>query len=58
MIIGAINQKRKQWKKLTRKYLFNEFSLAKVFRARFIDALNQKNFSIPYNMPKKPKLAL
>ncbi|VAW57466.1 hypothetical protein MNBD_GAMMA07-1036, partial [hydrothermal vent metagenome] len=50
---GAINQKRKQWKKLTGKYLFNEFALVKVFRARFIDALNQKNFSRPYNMAEK-----
>jgi len=50
---GAINQKRKQWKKLTGKYLFNEFALAKVFRARFIDALNQKNLSIPRNTPEK-----
>ena len=50
---GVINKKRKQWKKLTGRYLFNAFSLAKVFRARFIDALNQKNFNIPRNMPDK-----
>jgi len=44
---GAINQKRKQWKKLKGKYLFNAFTLATVFRARFIDALKKHNIKIP-----------
>ncbi len=35
------------------QYLFNEFALAKVFRARFIDALKEKGFSIPKKTPKK-----
>jgi len=50
---GGINQQRKQWKKLKGKYLFNEFALAKVFRARFIDALNAQKLPIPRNMPNK-----
>jgi len=50
---GGVDIKRRQWKKLNGKYLFNEFSLAKVFRARFIAALKQKGLTIPDNMPKK-----
>ncbi len=50
---GGINQKRKQWKKLKGKYLFNEFALATVFRARFLDALNTHKITIPSNTPDK-----
>jgi hypothetical protein len=50
---GGINQKRKQWKKLKGKYLFNEFALAKVFRARFLAALNKHNLKIPDTLPEK-----
>jgi len=32
---GGVDKARKQWKKKKDKYLFNEFALAKVFRARF-----------------------
>ena len=50
---GSINQKRKQWKKLKGKYLFNEFALAKVFRARFLIALTKHNLKIPNTIPEK-----
>lgn len=50
---GGIDKKRKQWKKLKGKYLFNEFALAKVFRARFIEALKDAEFSLPEKLPKK-----
>jgi len=50
---GGINQQRKQWKKLKGQYLFNEFALAKVFRARFLEALNANQLTIPKNMPNK-----
>ena len=50
---GGINPKRKQWKKPKGKYLFNEFALAKVFRARFLTALNQHNLKIPHRLPEK-----
>ena len=50
---GGIDKKRKQWKKLKGKYLFNEFALAKVFRARFIGALKEKGFSLPEKTPKE-----
>jgi len=50
---GGVDKKRKQWKKLKDKYLFNEFALAKVFRARFINALKEKGFSLPEKTPKE-----
>jgi len=50
---GGMNQKRKQWKKLKGKYLFNEFALARVFRARFLAALKEHNLKIPASTPEK-----
>ena len=50
---GGIDKKRRQWKKLKGQYLFNEFALANVFRARFIGALKEKGFSIPEKTPKQ-----
>jgi len=50
---GGINWLRKQWVKLKGKYLFNEFALAKVFRARCLEAFNQAQLSIPYGVPQK-----
>lgn len=44
---GGVNKTRKQWKKKKGKYLFNSFALAKVFRARFLEALNKAGFSPP-----------
>ena len=49
---GGVNKRKKQWIKLKGKYLFNELALAKVFRARFLEAVVQKGFSVP---PKTPK---
>jgi len=37
----AGDKKRKQWKKLKGKYLFHEFALASVFRARFLASLSR-----------------
>ena len=48
---GGIDKRRRQWKKKKGKYLFNEFALAKVFRARFLDAMNKAGLSIPGNLP-------
>jgi hypothetical protein len=44
---GGIDDSRRQWKKKKGKYLFNEKAMARVFRARFLDALNDLGFSIP-----------
>ena len=50
---GGIDKQRGQWKKIKGKYLFNEFALAKVFRARFLAALKEAGLSIPENVPKE-----
>ncbi len=50
---GGIDKSRRQWKKLKGKYLFNEFALARVFRARFLAALNKAELTIPVGVPKK-----
>jgi hypothetical protein len=42
-----------QWKKKKSRYLFNEFALAKVFRARFLAALTQAGLSLPDSVPPK-----
>jgi Putative transposase/Transposase zinc-binding domain len=50
---GGIDAKRKQWKKLKGKYLFNAFALAKVFRAKLLHQLSADGLAIPVGMPKK-----
>jgi hypothetical protein len=50
---GGIDKRRRQWKKKKGKYLFNASALAKVFRARFLDAINKAGLSIPGNLPQK-----
>jgi hypothetical protein len=50
---GGVQQARRQWKKSKGKYLFNAFALAKVFRARFLAALNTAGLPIPQDLPKK-----
>jgi len=50
---GGVNKARKQWKKKKDKYLFNEFALASVFRARFLEALKKAGLSVPNSLPRK-----
>ncbi len=50
---GGIHWRRRQWIKLKNKYLFNEFALAKVFRARCLQALKQAGLAIPSGVPSK-----
>jgi hypothetical protein len=50
---GAVDQAKRQWKKNKGKYLFNEFALAKVFRARFLAELQAEYLAIPNNLPDK-----
>jgi hypothetical protein len=50
---GGVDKARKQWKKKKDKYLFNGFALAKVFRARFLQALNNAGLCPPNSMPRK-----
>ncbi|WP_036682968.1 IS91 family transposase [Pelobacter seleniigenes] len=48
---GGIDRRRRQWKKVKGRYLFNEFNLARVFRARFLAALSNTPLKIPPNTP-------
>ena len=50
---GGVDKSRRQWKKKKGKYLFNHEAMAKVFRARFLAALNEAGFSIPKSAPPK-----
>ena len=50
---GGVDKARKQWKKKKNKYLFNEFALASVFRARFLETLNIAGLSAPNSLPHK-----
>jgi hypothetical protein len=50
---GGVDRAKKQWKKKKSKYLFNEFALARVFRARFLQALTKAGFTVPRAVPRK-----
>jgi hypothetical protein len=50
---GGVDKHRRQWKKKKGKYLFNKKAMAKVFRARFLAALNESGLCIPKNIPKQ-----
>ena len=50
---GGIDAKRKQWRKVKGKYLFNAFALANVFRAKLLSQLCKVGLSLPLGMPKK-----
>ncbi len=49
---GGVNKARKQWIKKKDKYLFNEFALANVFRARFLLALKTAGLHRPDSLPR------
>ena len=50
---GGIDRRRRQWRKVKGKYLFNEFNLARVFRARFLAAIKRAGLQIPYGAPEQ-----
>jgi len=50
---GGVDRAKRQWKKKKGKYLFNEFALAEVFRARFLAAIKAAGLSIPAQLPKQ-----
>ena len=50
---GGVDKSKKQWKKKKSKFLFNEFALAKVFRARILEALTKADLSVPNSVPRK-----
>jgi len=49
---GGVDKAKRQWKKKKSKYLFNEFALATVFRARFLEALTKARLSLPRAIPQ------
>jgi len=49
---AAINKKKQLWSEKKSKYLFNHKALAKVFRAKMLDAFNKNNLKLPSNYPK------
>ncbi|WP_052691964.1 IS91 family transposase [Teredinibacter purpureus] len=49
---GGLHRRRKEWRKLKGKYLFNGRALAKVFRGVFLKALNDAGLP-PHKSPKK-----
>lgn len=50
---GGIDRRRRYWKKLKGDYLFNGLALAKVFRARFLAAIQETGLAIPNIIPQK-----
>jgi hypothetical protein len=50
---GSFHKKTASWHTKKGDYLFNEFNLAKVFRAKFLKALNKKGIRCPNSLPKK-----
>lgn len=49
---GCLNLRRRQWKTLRGKYLFNEQALAKVFRARVLTAITAAGLVLPGGLPR------
>ncbi len=50
---GAVDRGRRQWKKAKGKYLFNEFALPKVFRARLLAAIKAEGLPLPAGLPER-----
>lgn len=50
---GGIDKFRRHWKKKKGRYLFSEYAMAKVFRARFTDALKHAGLYLPAETPSK-----
>jgi len=50
---GAVDAGRGQWRTVKGRYLFNGFALARVFRARMLQALNEAGLALPAGLPRK-----
>ncbi len=50
---GSFHARSSNWHTKTGDYLFNEFNLAKVFRAKFLAALKKKGIQCPNSLPEK-----
>ena len=49
---GALDLKHRLWRKKQGKYLFHEASLAKVFRAKWFEAMKQEGLKVSATLPK------
>ncbi|MDN5874264.1 MAG: transposase, partial [Sinobacteraceae bacterium] len=50
---GGVHKKRRQWRKLKGRYLFNARALAKVFRAKMLARLNRAGLQLPFGLPTR-----
>ena len=50
---GAFNSSQSLWQTQSKKYLFNEFALAKVFKGKFLHILQNSELQLTLNIPKK-----
>ncbi len=48
---GGVDKRRRQWKKIKGRYLFNQKALSMVFRARFLAALSENGLQVPGKLP-------
>jgi hypothetical protein len=53
MPAGALDKKHSLWRQKSGKYLFHHKALAKVFRAKMLDAIQQSELSLPLSYPQK-----
>ncbi len=50
---GGIDAVKRLWKRTRYQYLFNAFALATVYRAKFLEAINQAGLTLPGDVPAK-----
>lgn len=50
---GGVDNAGRQWKKKKIKFLFNEFTLAKMLPARFLEGLTKAGLSVPCAVPRR-----
>jgi hypothetical protein len=50
---GCLDTRRRQWKTMRGKYLFNERALARVFRARVLAAIKAAGLGLPVALPSQ-----
>jgi hypothetical protein len=48
---GGIDARKRQWRPLKGRYLFNAFALARVFRAKLLGALAAAGLAVPTGLP-------
>jgi hypothetical protein len=50
---GGVDARRRCWRAIRGRYLFNAFALARVFRAKLLRALTDAGMSLPIGMPAR-----